>query len=334
MEKDTVEAGAGGGSDQDEVESVGEKDALSPESRPLQPTARRAREHIINVLCVLLNTVSTVALVFVNKIIFDDVQLRKMQMSFATWHFTCTALVLWVACHRPFHLFEPVRLPVIRMLPLCCFFAGFLVLNNLSLAYNSVGFYQLAKIMTTPTVVLLNFLLSGITITVMRAVSLIAVCCGVALVNGASAGSNLTGAAIAALAFTVTALYQVWIGKKIQDFKVSSSQLLMNQAPIGALLLALLVPFLDTVADLRTVPASTLVALFFSGLTASILNLSQFLIIGRMSALTFNVTSNLKTVIIVSLGWFHEGKILLVQDVVGVLLAIGGVAYYTHLSRT
>jgi solute carrier family 35 protein E3 len=28
------------------------------------------------------------------------------------------------------------------MVPLCSFFAGFLILGNLSLAYNSVGFYQ------------------------------------------------------------------------------------------------------------------------------------------------------------------------------------------------
>ena len=65
-----------------------------------------------------------------------------MQITFAMWHFTCTAGTLWLASRAPFNLFVPVRLPFLQMIPLCSFFAGFLILGNLSLAYNSVGFYQ------------------------------------------------------------------------------------------------------------------------------------------------------------------------------------------------
>lgn len=67
-----------------------------------------------------------------------------MQITFAMWHFTCTSIVLWIASRSPFNLFVPVRLPFWQMIPLCSFFAGFLILGNLSLAYNSVGFYQYA----------------------------------------------------------------------------------------------------------------------------------------------------------------------------------------------
>ena len=74
--------------------------------------------------------------------IFKDSQLKNMQISFAMWHFTCTSIVLWIASRRPFNLFVPVRLPFVQMIPLCSFFAGFLILGNLSLAYNSIGFYQ------------------------------------------------------------------------------------------------------------------------------------------------------------------------------------------------
>ena len=77
----------------------------------------------------------------------------------------------------------------------------------------------------------------------------------------------------------------------MKDFAVSSPQLLLNQAPISVLLLALLAPWFDTMPDVQKIPRDTLIALFFSGLAAASLNLSQFLIIGRMSALTFNVAS-------------------------------------------
>src|SRR5579862_7047010 len=147
-----------------------------------------------------------------------------MPVSFAMWHFTCTAALLWIASHRPFNLFQPVRLPVAKMIPICSFFAGFLILNNLSLAFNSVGFYQLAKIMTTPCVVLFNFVLLRKTITFEAGLSLVSLCFGVALTNRGGAGSNPLGAAIAVAAFTTTAIYQIWISKEIKDFGVNSSQ--------------------------------------------------------------------------------------------------------------
>ncbi|KAI9834379.1 MAG: hypothetical protein M1819_002990 [Sarea resinae] len=316
--------------DRGDVEPVGEKGTASLSS---PPSPISAREQAIDVFCIGLNTVCTVALVFLNKKIFRDPQLKQMQISFAMWHFACTAAVLWIASHRPFNLFTPVRLPFFQMIPLCSFFAGFLILNNLSLTFNTVGFYQLAKIMTTPCVVFLNYVLFGKTINLMTALTLLCVCFGVSLTNTQVAGSNPAGATIAALAFTVTAVYQIWIGKKIKDFQVSSPQLLMNQAPISVLLLAFLIPFFDTPADFRTVPEDSLVALFFSGIVASLLNLSQFLIIGRTSAVTFNVASNLKTVIIVTAGWISDGKVLNLQDLFGITFAVGGAMAYSQLSQ-
>ena len=117
---------------------------------------------VIDFACILLNIVSTVLLVFINKWycpvlsslrgrvmltfllrrIFNNDQLKNCQISYAMWHFTCTSVVLWLATRSPFKLFVPVRLPFLQMIPLCSFFAGFLILGNLSLAYNSIGFYQ------------------------------------------------------------------------------------------------------------------------------------------------------------------------------------------------
>jgi solute carrier family 35 protein E3 len=180
------------------------------------------------------------------------------------------------------------------MIPLCSFFAGFLILGNLSLAYNSVGFYQyvnfvamyskctalakltvlttrLAKIMTTPCVALLQYFFLSKSISLATMGALASVCIGVALTNTGAAGTTTLGASIATSAFTVTAFYQVWIGKKMKDFAVSSPQLLLNQAPISVLLLALLVPWFDSMPDVEKVPTDTLVAFLLSGLAAAAL---------------------------------------------------------------
>lgn len=94
---------------------------------------------------------------------------------------------------------------------------------------------------------------------------------GLTNTGSGAAGTSALGASIAVAAFTVTAFYQVWIGKKIKDFNVSSPQLLLNQAPISVLILAFMVPFFDTMPDVSLIPKETMIALFLSGLAAALL---------------------------------------------------------------
>ena len=125
--------------------------------------------------------------------------------------------------------------------------------------------------MTTPCVALLQYFLLGKSTSALTIGALASVCVGVGLTNTGAAGTTTLGASIATAAFTVTAFYQVWIGKKMKDFSVSSPQLLLNQAPISVLLLAFLAPFFDTVPDVKKIPRDTLIALVLSGLAAALL---------------------------------------------------------------
>ncbi|KAH0842385.1 Solute carrier family 35 member E3 [Fonsecaea pedrosoi] len=284
----------------------------------------------INVLCVLLNTVSAVAIVFANKI---DPQFRKFQIGTAAWHFTATSVLLYVATLKPFSFFKPVRLAVRDVLPLSTLFVGFLVLGNLSLALNTVSFYQLAKIMTTPTVVAINFVLFGTRLPTPLLVAIMVSCLGVALTNVAMVSSNPTGSLVAIAAFVTTAFYQIWIGKKVHELDISAPALLLNQAPISVVMLLVLLPFTDTIPDFWTVDPKILATFLFSGILAAGLNLSQFLIIGRLSALAFNVVSNAKNVIIIALGWYVAGQAPSIKDVLGVMLALGGAGAYSWLQR-
>ena len=250
------------------------------------------------------------------------------------WHFFATAVVLYVATRSPFNLFKAVKLPLSHMVPISAFFGGFLLLGNLSLSLNTVGFYQLAKIMTTPTVVLLNFILLRKTISATMLLAILWVCVGVGLTSTTLALSNVLGAFAAVSAFTVTALYQIWIGKKIAELKISAPQLLLNQAPVSVVILAFFIPLGDKIPDVNRLQSPVLWTLFLSGILASLLNLSQFLIIGRTSALTFNIVSNLKNIIILSLSWYQDGHIPTLQDSFGVFLAIGGAWAYAQMSQT
>lgn len=219
------------------------------------------------------------------------------------------------------------------MLPICIFFAGFLLLGNLSLALNDVDFYQLAKIMTTPTVVALGYVLFRRTIPSSALLAVVITCFGVALVTAKSFHTNAMGTIVAIAAFTVTALYQVWIGKKIEELNVSPPQLLLNQAPVSVILLLVVAPFVDTVPDFSTVSSSVMLSLFCSGFVASLLNLSQFFIIGRTSTLAFNVVSQVKTILILGISWASTGKHLSLIEVLGVCMALGGAWAYAQTAK-
>ena len=265
--------------------------------------------------------------------VFTDPQFRKFQVGTAAWHFAATTVLLYAATLKPFSLFKPVGLALRETLPISVLFVGFLVLGNLSLALNTVSVYQLAKIMTTPTVVAINFLLFRKRIPGPLLAAILVSCLGVGLTNVASVSSNPLGSFVAIAAFVVTAFYQIWIGKKVEELDIGAPALLLNQAPVSVILLLCLLPFTDTIPDFRAVEPKIFATFIFSGVLAAGLNLSQFLIIGRTSAVTFNVVSNAKNVIIIVLGWYSVSQVPSSMDILGVMLALGGAGAYSWFQR-
>lgn len=64
-----------------------------------------------------INMLATIGIVFTNKAIFDDPDFKLMQTSFASFHFICTGLTLWVVSRPRFGAFVPKRAGVVEMLP-------------------------------------------------------------------------------------------------------------------------------------------------------------------------------------------------------------------------
>jgi len=326
---------------------ISERSSISDSDGSISPTTSASqhatttytitkRENVINIIIIIINTLAAVGVVFLNKAVFKYPQFQNAPVSFTCSHFLCTSTVLWIASHRPFNLFEPIRISIIKILPLSIAFCAWVLLNNLSLLYNPISFYQLAKIMTVPCVVVLNFIVFKAAIDLKTALCLISVCFGVALTNtgeGAEKTTTILGSCIAVAAFVATAVYQIWIQKKHRELRVTSPQLLLCQAPLGAGLLLFFVPFSDQLPDPRTVPVDGWLTLLASALMASVLNLTAFLVIGRTSTITYNVVSNLKTVIILCLGWISDGRKLSQRDLTGIVFAVGGAFVYSQVAQ-
>jgi len=168
--------------------------------------------YLWNVFYIVLNVSSAVGIIVANKLVFTRYNFRYGSV-LTIVHFVVTLLCLellqrlgWMGRKDP---------PIRSILPLCASFYGFVVLTNLSLQYNSVGFYQMCKVMTTPAVALIQALSYEVKFTRQVMSTLLITCCGVLLATLTEVKLNALGLIYAGSAILVTALYQVWAGRKI-----------------------------------------------------------------------------------------------------------------------
>jgi solute carrier family 35 protein E3 len=112
-----------------------------PQSAVGGPLPQLDAQGMRNAFYIALNITSSIGIVMTNKWVFE-----KEQFKFGTLltviHFLFTFLGL-VGCVKA-RLFVPKKIELKRVMPLCLSFCGFVVLTNLSLQYNSVGFYQVS----------------------------------------------------------------------------------------------------------------------------------------------------------------------------------------------
>ena len=103
-------------------------------------------------ICILWNLCSSIAIVFSNKWIYSKYKFPNVTLTCI--HFLITYLGLKICIF--FDIFKPKKIPLSEMVPLCLAFCGFVVFTNLSLQNNTVGTYQVAKVMTTPAILFIH----------------------------------------------------------------------------------------------------------------------------------------------------------------------------------
>jgi len=279
---------------------------------------------------IFFNVASSIAIILTNKAVFDLID-YKFATTMTFFHFVATFLGL-VICWRV-GLFTPKRAPWEHILPLCLSFCGFVVLTNLSLQYNSVGFYQIAKIGTTPTVVAIETLYFGKTFSQKTKLSLVPVCLGVVLTSATDVQFNLIGTIFAFLGVLVTSWYQIWVGSKQKELGLDSMQLLFNQAPISAIMLLFIIPLFEDPYEIMTYPydIQSTIAIFITSVLAFCVNLSIFLVIGKTSAVTYNVIGYFKLSLVVLGGFLLFQYPVVLLNILGIIMTLVGIVLYTHI---
>ncbi|TQS35187.1 hypothetical protein Golomagni_04399 [Golovinomyces magnicellulatus] len=315
----------------DDVERAG----LLPNTIEEKPVLSKSENSTrLAVVWMIVNTLATIGIVFTNKAIFSDSSLRFTQLTFAAFHFFITWLTLFTLSKPRFAMFTPKRATIREIIPLAIAMALNVILPNLSLAFSTVTFYQVARILLTPTVALMNFIIYKATLPRKAILALIPACLGVGMVSyydsKPAANSNVKttsslGVIFACVGIFASSLYTIWIASYHKKLNMNSMQLLYNQAPLAAFMLLYIIPFVDTFPVWTEVPVNRWVMIMMSGIFAALINMSQFFIIAQTGPVSSTVVGHVKTCSIVAIGWAISGRAVGDKALIGVFIALGGI---------
>ncbi|KAJ6976036.1 hypothetical protein D5086_025180 [Populus alba] len=279
-----------------------------------------------------LSVVSSVSIVICNKALIST-----LGFTFATtltsWHLLVTFCSLHVALcmklfeHKPFDARAVMGFGILNGISI-----GLL---NLSLGFNSVGFYQMTKLAIIPCTVLLETLFFRKQFSRNIQLSLSILLMGVGIATVTDLQLNVLGSVLSLLAVLTTCVAQIMTNTIQKKFKVSSTQLLYQSCPYQALTLFIVGPFLDGLLTNKNVFAFkyTPQVLFFIVLSCLIsvsVNFSTFLVIGKTSPVTYQVLGHLKTCLVLAFGYVLLRDPFSWRNILGILIAVVGMVLYSY----
>ncbi|KAG4147832.1 hypothetical protein ERO13_D05G247800v2 [Gossypium hirsutum] len=242
------------------------------------------------------------------------------------------------AALRWFGFIQSSHLPLSELLRFILFANFSIVGMNVSLMWNSVGFYQIAKLSMIPVSCFLEVVMDKIRYSRDTKLSIAVVLLGVGVCTVTDLSVNTQGFIAAFIAVWSTSLQQYYVLHLQRRYNLSSFNLLGHTAPAQAATLLLLGPFLDYWLTNKRVDTYNynLVSLMFIILSCTIAvgtNLSQFICIGRFTAVSFQVLGHMKTILVLIMGFFFFGKEgLNLHVVLGMIIAVAGMIWYGNAS--
>uniref|UniRef100_A0A5B7CE08 Putative UDP-galactose transporter 2-like n=1 Tax=Davidia involucrata TaxID=16924 RepID=A0A5B7CE08_DAVIN len=280
-----------------------------------------------------MNVISSVGIIMANKQLMSP---AGYAFCFATsltgFHFSVTALVGLVSNAAGYSASKHV--PLWELLWFSVVANISITGMNFSLMLNSVGFYQISKLSMIPVVCVMEWILHSKNYTreVKMAVAVVVVGVGVCTVTDVKV--NAKGFLCACVAILSTSLQQISIGSLQKKYSIGSFELLSKTAPIQAISLLVVGPFIDYYLGGQFILNYKLSsgAFFFILLSCSLAvfcNISQYLCIGRFSAVSFQVLGHMKTVCVLTLGWLLFDSELTLKNILGMAVAVIGMVIYS-----
>ena len=315
--------------------AVGKKSA-----RALFPSDT-SRMEIGTVGALALSVTSSVSIVIVNKYLISTLGFPYVTCLTAT-HMAVTAVALRFAARAKFFQPKPIeKKALVKFAALNGVSVAFL---NLSLGFNSVGFYQMTKLAIIPCTVGIQTAFYAKRFSREVKTSLAVLLLGVAVATVTDVRLNFLGTVVSLLAVATTCVSQIWTNTMQREHAVDSTQLLHSASPYMAAILAAVALPLDVglngggrASSTSTTDASdesgasTCAVVVVAAATCTIavaVNFSTFLVIGKCDAVTYQVLGHLKTCLVLAFGFFALGDAIHLRNALGIGVALVGMGAY------
>lgn len=291
----------------------------------------------LDVTAWMMNVSSSVLIVFVNKVLMDPT--KGYGFVFATslcsLHFFTSGA--FVRMSETLGYGQHVSMPFKDTLYFSLIAGMSIASLNLSLLTNSVGFYQISKLMIIPFVCFMEAFWMKRKFTLPIIASVLVVIAGVAIVTVTDMSVNPLGLAIAAVSVVSSGMQQMLCGVVQRKHNLTSNQLLSNTAPVQGTLLLFAGPFIDKLVSRQwildynfTVQGAQCLGL--SCAVAVLVNISQFMCLGCFSAISFQVLGHAKTVLVLLLGWLYLNDSMSMRKLGGMMMAVAGMVGYGYFT--
>lgn len=277
------------------------------------------------------NFASSIAGIFLGKLVMSGLQF-KFSCLLTALHYIATTIGLEIM--RLCGVYSKRESPLTpRLLLLCALVGSAPALNNLSLRYNNLGFYQVNKLLVTPCIVSMEWGCFGITVSRARLAALLAICIGVGAASVSDVSVTLAGCLASCATLPLNAAYKA-LWSRVQKQESWSTLSLMRRVLPASTGLTLVLSLLFDPPGLSsfewTPRAAALIAL--SSLAAFLINWSGFLVIGACSALTHQVLGQVKACIVVLGGWLLFEQVYPASSLLGAALAASAIISYTAIT--
>lgn len=158
-------------------------------------------------------------------------------------------------------------------------------------------------------------------------------------VSGDTSARNLFGTIIAGMSVIGSGMQQILCRSVQQRNSLSSQEMLLRVAPLQGITLLVLGPPLDyfvTKGSWVTEYQWTGTAMFWMLLSCSVailVNISQFMVLGRFTAVTYQVLGHSKTILVLLGGWLVFREIITPKQAGGMAMAVAGMVWYVAVGR-
>ncbi|XP_039017412.1 UDP-xylose transporter 1-like isoform X1 [Hibiscus syriacus] len=279
-----------------------------------------------------LSVASSVSIVICNKALMSNLGF-PFATTLTSWHLMVTFCTLHAA--QRFNLFENKPIDVKTVMLFGILNGVSIGLLNLSLGFNSIGFYQMTKLAIIPFTVLLETIFLKKQFSQNIKLSLFLLLVGVGIASITDLQLNLVGTILSLLAIATTCVGQILTNTIQKRLNVSSTQLLYQSAPFQAAILFVSGPLVDQLLTKQNVFAhkySPIVLAFIvlSCIISVSVNFSTFLVIGKTSPVTYQVLGHLKTCLVLAFGYTLLHDPFTDRNIIGILIAIFGMGLYSY----